>query len=167
MCGADAHSSARVALLFSGGVDCSLLAALVHRCLPAGEPIELVNVAFEQPRAKENVNGNKKGKQRAPERNPYDVPDRVSGRDAVEELRGACPGRDFRFVQVDVDVEESRAHRQEILDLMYPNKTEMDLSLGYPLYFASRGVGVVDFGYGPVPYTVGAKVYISGLGADE
>jgi len=42
-------------------------------------------------------------------------------------------------------------------------------SLAFPLYFASRGVGTVQSitGGAKSPYTVKAKVYLSGLGADE
>jgi asparagine synthetase B (glutamine-hydrolysing) len=39
-----------VGLLFSGGLDCMVLAALVHRVLPAGVAITLYNVAFANPR---------------------------------------------------------------------------------------------------------------------
>lgn len=46
---------------------------------------------------------------------------------------------------------------------MYPSATEMDLSLAYPLFFASQGRGHL----GGEAYTVAAKVYLSGLGADE
>jgi hypothetical protein len=53
----------------------------------------------------------------------YDVPDRLSGLAAAAELRTACPGRDFRFVAVDIDVPTARAHRQAVVDLMYPNMT--------------------------------------------
>lgn len=35
------------------------------------------------------------------------MPDRVSGREAVAELRAACPGREFRFVEIDVDIDVS------------------------------------------------------------
>jgi hypothetical protein len=41
-----ASFDARVAVLFSGGVDCALLAAMVDLHLPPGEPIDLINVAF-------------------------------------------------------------------------------------------------------------------------
>ncbi|KAJ1924439.1 hypothetical protein IWQ60_005203 [Tieghemiomyces parasiticus] len=41
---------ARLAILFSGGVDCLCLAALTHQILPLNEPIDLINVAFENPR---------------------------------------------------------------------------------------------------------------------
>lgn len=107
-------SIARVAILFSGGIDCTVLAYIVHRCLPPTEPIELINIAFEQPKTK--------GKATA-----YDVPDRLSGRDATTELRTACPGREFRFVEVDITLDESKARRQQVVDLMYPSNSEMDL----------------------------------------
>ncbi|CAK9785568.1 hypothetical protein CC85DRAFT_284464 [Cutaneotrichosporon oleaginosum] len=153
---APAPGAARAAVLFSGGVDCSLLVCLIHSVLPAGEPIELVNVAFAQP---PKSSGKLTPK---PSGGGYDVPDRLSGREAAAELRAAFD-RDFRFVEVDVDVETSRAARQDVIDAMYPSATEMDLSLAYPLYFASLGRGRVD----GTDYTVGAKVYFSGLGADE
>ncbi|BEI81784.1 hypothetical protein CcaverHIS002_0209440 [Cutaneotrichosporon cavernicola] len=144
---------ARVAVLFSGGVDCSLLVCLIHAVLPPGEPIDLVNVAFAQPKPRGKGNQPSVG---------YDVPDRLSGREAVAELRTAFQ-REFRFVEVDVDAETSRSLRQLVVDAMYPSDTEMDLSLAYPLYFASLGRGRVD----GEEYTVTAKVYFSGLGADE
>ncbi|KAL1413258.1 hypothetical protein Q8F55_001013 [Vanrija albida] len=138
--------------------------APVPGCIPVGEPIELVNVAFEEPR-KENQ---RSGRQQPPSVATYNVPDRVSGRDAVLELQSACPGRDFQFVEVNVTVEESRNFRQSIVDVMYPSNTEMDISLAYPLYFASRGQGIIKHPDGTeTPHVVTAKVYISGLGADE
>src|SRR5277367_7045425 len=44
------ETTPRVAVLFSGGLDCSVLAYLIHTLLPATEPIDLINVAFENPR---------------------------------------------------------------------------------------------------------------------
>ncbi|CAC5407546.1 Asparagine synthetase domain-containing protein 1 [Mytilus coruscus] len=40
--------NARVAVLFSGGIDSAVITALVDRCLPEDEPVDLMNVAFEQ-----------------------------------------------------------------------------------------------------------------------
>ena len=37
---------AKIAILFSGGIDSSALAVLVDRNLPTSEPIDLLNVAF-------------------------------------------------------------------------------------------------------------------------
>lgn len=55
------------------------------------------------------------------------MPDRLSGLDATDELRHCCPDREWRFVEVNVPYEECMAHRQRVVDLMYPNETEMDL----------------------------------------
>lgn len=74
---------------------------LIHTVLPPGEPIELVNVAFAQP---SKLQPRKKGGPTPPTGAAYDVPDRLSGREAVAELRAAFP-REFRFVEVDVDVQ--------------------------------------------------------------
>ncbi|OLL24669.1 Asparagine synthetase domain-containing protein [Neolecta irregularis DAH-3] len=40
----------RVAVLYSGGLDCGVIARLLHDVLPVDEPIDLLNVAFENPR---------------------------------------------------------------------------------------------------------------------
>ncbi|PWY98259.1 hypothetical protein BCV70DRAFT_202039 [Testicularia cyperi] len=42
---------ARIAVLFSGGLDCTTLALLADRYVPEGQPIDLLNVAFENVRA--------------------------------------------------------------------------------------------------------------------
>lgn len=94
----------------------------MFRWLPEKEPIDLLNVAFQQPHQKECS---------------YDVPDRLSGRDAWQELSECCPTRSYRFVEINVPLDvrppsahwlganfqESRAHRQNVLDLIYPSDT--------------------------------------------
>ncbi len=64
---------------------------------------------------------------------------------------------------------ETLSHRAEVVSLMYPHNTEMDLSIGCALYFAARGKGVRRTGdaSSPIPYTTPARVLLSGLGADE
>ncbi|KAI9616309.1 hypothetical protein KEM48_005223 [Puccinia striiformis f. sp. tritici PST-130] len=39
----------KMAILFSGGLDCTTLALLAHSHIPLTESIDLVNVAFEMP----------------------------------------------------------------------------------------------------------------------
>lgn len=47
---AESKPDVRVAVLFSGGVDCATIARIAHQLLPQHEPIDLLNVAFENPR---------------------------------------------------------------------------------------------------------------------
>ena len=109
------------------------------------EPIDLLNVAFQQIEKDGSA--------------AYHVPDRISGEEAVTELREACPCREWRFVEISISFavslraraihchlssylldhsQECQAHRERVLDLMYPASTEMDLvgRIGYRL---SRG----------------------------
>jgi hypothetical protein len=90
--------------------------AMFSRHLPIDEPIDLLNVAFENPRKMQNeVEGNiaslpkkqKKAKMRqmantvsvtTQSSNSYRVPDRVTGLEETEELRRLCPGRVWNFV---------------------------------------------------------------------
>jgi asparagine synthetase B (glutamine-hydrolysing) len=59
--------SAKVAILFSGGLDCTVLARLAHDILPSSQTIDLLNVAFENPRvvkaSRTNQGNNAKSKQ--------------------------------------------------------------------------------------------------------
>lgn len=93
----DVSSGARVALLFSGGLDCTVLAQLVHELLGAEQSIDLLNVAFENPRVVAQLEKEAGGKSVS----SYEAcPDRISGRKSLAELERVCPGRAFRFVAV-------------------------------------------------------------------
>ncbi|KAJ4415904.1 hypothetical protein N0V85_002506 [Neurospora sp. IMI 360204] len=162
--GADrvAHDT-RVAVLFSGGLDCTVLARLAHEVMDPEQGMDLLNVGFENPRvvaqlrkdhAKNNGNGN--GEVDVDSIDFYEAcPDRITGRKSFAELQRVCPGRAFRFVAV--------------IPLIYPHNTEMDLSIGYALYFAARGQGSCTHLDGRLEeqYTSPARVLLSGLGADE
>ncbi|KAH6883035.1 asparagine synthase-domain-containing protein [Alternaria rosae] len=151
----------RVAVLFSGGLDCTILARMCHDLLPLSEPVDLLNVAFENPRIHSNLE---------PNASPYELcPDRVTGRSSLAELVEICSGREWRFVEVNVPYTETQAHRGTVMALMHPHNTEMDLSISYALYFASRGVGFSHAaGEANVElYSTTAHVLLSGLGADE
>lgn len=88
------NSDARLAVLFSGGLDCTMLARITSDVLPAAQPIDLINVAFENPRiASQN-------KSYAVEQLYELCPDRITGRKSFAELVKMCPGRRWRFVTV-------------------------------------------------------------------
>ena len=36
----------KISVLFSGGLDCAVIAALAHLCIPPGDELDLINVAF-------------------------------------------------------------------------------------------------------------------------
>lgn len=64
---------------------------------------------------------------------------------------------------------ETCEHRDEIIALMHPHDTEMDLSIANALYFAARGRGLAITAENTEPskYATTARVLLSGLGADE
>lgn len=161
-----AHTShaAPVALLFSGGLDCTVLASLVAEHLPPECAIDLINVAFENPRSIEAAWAS--GAQAEPGTFPHDkyaVPDRLAARRSTDDLRRLFPSRTWNMVEVNVPYSEYEAHAQTVQALMHPSATVMDLSIACALYFAARGEGCVD-GH---PYRSPARVLLSGLGADE
>ncbi|KAK4509321.1 uncharacterized protein ATC70_007672 [Mucor velutinosus] len=182
----DTKGQARVAILFSGGLDCICLAALANEYLPMSESIDLLNVAFENPRAeKAKTQPPKKSKNRKPKksqlegepeekqlveqekRSIYDTPDRLTGKAGVEELRHIAPERTWNFVEINVPYPEAMEYRQRIIDRMFPLDTVMDLSIAMAFWFASRGKGIVRVDGRTVDYESHARVLISGLGADE
>ena len=86
----------KVAVLFSGGVDSAVLAAMVDLCLPADESIDLLNIAFEKQK-KTNENNTLKEE--------FLVPDRISGLESLKELN---PARKWNFVEINVKLDELR-----------------------------------------------------------
>lgn len=90
----------KVAILFSGGLDCTVLARLCHEILPNDQSIDLLNVAFENPRVAANAAKSKDPKALE----SFDIyeacPDRLTGRKSFTELSAVCPGRAWRFVAV-------------------------------------------------------------------
>ncbi|QKX55874.1 uncharacterized protein TRUGW13939_02973 [Talaromyces rugulosus] len=162
-------NAAKIAVLFSGGLDCTVLARLAHDTLPINEPIDLLNVSFENPRVAAALKA-KSQKENTKMGSIYEnCPDRITGRAGHAELQRVCPGRVWRFVAVDVPFTEFTLHREEVVQLMRPHNTEMDLSIACALYFASRGQGTIDSSTEEEKeaYTTTARVLLSGLGADE
>jgi hypothetical protein len=96
---------------------------MIHDILPSDQDIDLINVAFENPRVvqaaaasrKQNASHKKMGEaelyingQNAPlddsssrHLSPYEnCPDRETGRKAFRELQDLCPARKWRFIAV-------------------------------------------------------------------
>ncbi|KAI9713826.1 MAG: hypothetical protein M1820_000556 [Bogoriella megaspora] len=148
----------KLAVLFSGGVDCTVLARMSHNLLPPEDVIDLLNVSFENPRVHAQV------------ASPYEAcPDRITARKALVELKSTCQNRRWRLVEINVPYSEAKEHRSTVVQLIKPHSTEMDLSIALALYFAARGVGVTEASVtGKLePYRTPARVLLSGLGADE
>jgi len=118
--GLDKDRNVRVAILFSGGLDCTVLARMAHDLLPIEQQIDLINVAFENPRVVEASKKVPKSKKqvRTDNRESFQVdtqettenqsnvsfyeacPDRETGRKAFQELQDVCSGRVWLFVAV-------------------------------------------------------------------
>ncbi|KGL82785.1 Asparagine synthetase domain-containing protein 1, partial [Tinamus guttatus] len=176
---------AHVAVLFSGGIDSMLIAALADRHVPMEEPIDLLNVAFTTKEQNKQKCASKKYSDQevhldllshqescevfdAKTTNEFDVPDRITGRAGLKELKVLNSLRTWNFVEINVTVEElKRMRQQRISHLIYPLDTVLDDSIGCAVWFASRGEGFVSNCGELKPYRSSAKVVLTGIGADE
>lgn len=163
VCGTNcSHSS--VGVLFSGGIDSLIIAALTTRFVPQAMSIDLINVAFHCSNQKKS----KKcaGKERT-DRN-YDVPDRITGKQGVEALKHLYPARRWNFIEVNVGQDELEKMRsQHICHILKPSCTVLDDSIGCACWFAARGKGYLSIDGRYEEYTSPARVLLLGMGADE
>lgn len=175
---------ANVAILFSGGIDSMVIAALADHHVPLDEPIDLLNVAFRTKEKTVLTGFNKKRKKQkshceipseesskndddSPDKQ-FCVPDRVTGRVGLKELQAANPARIWNFVEINVSLEElQELRRTQICHLVQPLDTVLDDSIGCAVWFASRGVGWLVTQDGVRSYQSAAKVVLTGMGADE
>ncbi|XP_052206075.1 uncharacterized protein LOC127810572 isoform X2 [Diospyros lotus] len=150
---------APVAVLFSGGLDSMILAALLDECLDPKYEIDLLNVSFDNESA----------------------PDRISARAGVKELKRISPLRRWKLVEIDADLSNLTSETKHVMSLINPAKTYMDLNIGLALWLAATGDGCVyDEGiysnnadnynnqdYRRVKYKSEARILLVGSGADE
>lgn len=73
-----------IGILFSGGIDCTILALLANEFIEEHRSIDLINVSFEKVRNCALLEGTKIN---------YDTPDRLSGKQTLLELQSLCPQR--------------------------------------------------------------------------
>ncbi|AMD21511.1 HER233Cp [Eremothecium sinecaudum] len=143
-----------VAVLFSGGLDCTTIAAII--CEQSRDHsnyvVELLNVAFENPRT---------GMQ------PCEAPDRLLAVKSAKTLQELYPEVNIKLVKIDVPYDDYLQYRDTVIDMIFPKDTEMDLSIAIAFYFASRGQGYLEDRGERFPYQRNALVLFSGLGADE
>jgi len=152
-------------ILFSGGLDCTVIAGLAASISKSETTIDLLNVGFENPRT-----GLK----------PEDAPDRKLAIESWINLSKTYPLINFNLIEINIPYEEYLKTRPKVIELMYPKNTEMDLSIAIAFYFASRGKGTRltvhgipddDISYENARrnsnYQSKANVLLSGLGADE
>ncbi|CAK9224092.1 unnamed protein product [Sphagnum troendelagicum] len=141
-----------VAVLFSGGLDSMILAALADEYIDPNYGIDLLNVSFEGASA----------------------PDRISAISGLIELQQLSPSRKWRLVEVDADLTAMERHRSHLLSLICPSSTYMDLNIGTALWLAAKGEGwAQETPEGPnlehkkVAFKSSARVLLVGAGADE
>ncbi|KAF3431594.1 hypothetical protein FNV43_RR26325 [Rhamnella rubrinervis] len=144
---------APVAILFSGGLDSMILAALLHECLDISYEIDLLNVSFDEQSA----------------------PDRISAKVGVEELRRISPSRKWKLVEIDSDLSKLTLETNHVMSLINPANTYMDLNIGIALWLAAGGNGWLYEGhsnfnnedYRHIKYRSKARILLVGSGADE
>uniref|UniRef100_A0A5S6QE43 Asparagine synthetase domain-containing protein n=1 Tax=Trichuris muris TaxID=70415 RepID=A0A5S6QE43_TRIMR len=151
-------TGATVSVLFSGGVDSLLIAALLGTLVPAGTAIDLLNVAFvgDEPRCSSGT-----------------VPDRQTGIKGYTALKLRCPRVSWNLLLVDVTRKELHdpAVQSHVRRLIRPACTVRDESIGCAIWFASKGVGTryEDVGLTECrrPVQSSARLLFLGSGADE
>ncbi|XP_044585168.1 asparagine synthetase domain-containing protein 1, partial [Cotesia glomerata] len=150
----------KIGILFSGGLDSTILAAIANEFVPDNESIDLINVAFEK---RLNSNGEKIKSNCGV--SIFDVPDRLTGRQAFKELQKLYPNRNWNFIETNVSRKELEDCCENIIShLIYPLKTILDESLGCAVWFASRGSGLLS---NEEFYESPCRVLLLGMGADE
>lgn len=164
----------KIGVLFSGGLDCTVVAALLCEQMKQSEAkIDLITVGFQNPRT---------GLQ------PRESPDRKLSKKSWFHLAKKYNSDIFevRLLEIDVSYREWLLHRKRVQKLMFPCNTEMDLSIAIAFYFASRasdGTQVTlatkasswpEFEANEEKFSItkpnsscSAEVLFSGLGADE
>jgi asparagine synthetase B (glutamine-hydrolysing) len=128
------NNQATVAVLFSGGVDSVVLAALSHEHVPIDQPIDLINVAFASSTSSQHQH----------QEDPYSSsPDRQAALLSYEEMIHKFPTRKWRFIAVNVDYAEVLREEAGICQLLHPLSSTMDFNIGTAFWFATRGYGEV------------------------
>ncbi|KAG8049059.1 hypothetical protein GUJ93_ZPchr0009g176 [Zizania palustris] len=142
---------APIAILFSGGLDSMILAALLDQFLDSKWTIDLLNVSFDEQLA----------------------PDRISALSGLKELQRISPIRRWRLVEIDTALTHLKEESEHVMSLIHPSNTYMDLNIGIALWLAASGDGWVDGSIcnmkegSRYKYKSTSRVLLVGSGADE
>nr|GEY25034.1 asparagine synthase family protein [Tanacetum cinerariifolium] len=147
------QGSSPVAVLFSGGLDSMILAALLHECLDPKFEIDLLNVSFDGQLA----------------------PDRISAIAGVNELRKMASLRRWNLVEIDAELSKLALETKHVTSLISPSSTYMDLNIGIALWLAAGGDGWMsedvrgnnNSEHKRVKYKSDSRILLVGSGADE
>ncbi|EGC34264.1 hypothetical protein DICPUDRAFT_55929 [Dictyostelium purpureum] len=119
----------RLGILFSGGLDSMVLAAMSDKHIPLEEPIHLINVAFGE----DNSSADEFDR----------VPDRKAAIQGLKELQIVSPTRQWKLIKVNVTTQEMEWAKKHVYQLSYPAITIMDMTICLALWFAGRGEGII------------------------
>jgi asparagine synthetase B (glutamine-hydrolysing) len=133
-------TSSGISILFSGGVDSVVLAAMALRILDESTPLYLVNVEFLEDHDEAHSTDNP-------------AADTVSARASYEDLSRRYPNHAVRYITEQVTWRDIQAQQPRIRTLVYPKSSVMDLNIGAALWFAAKASPT--------------RVVLTGLGADE
>ncbi|KAK6133906.1 hypothetical protein DH2020_032367 [Rehmannia glutinosa] len=103
---------APIGVLFSGGLDSMIIAALLHQCIDS----------------ECNFDGES-------------APDRISARAGLKELQKIAPSRRWNLIEIDADLLKLTSEMKHVMTLINPAKTYMDLNIGIALWLAAGGDG--------------------------
>ena len=144
------HSN--IAILFSGGVDCSLLAYFILKNLEkTKDTLDLINICFLDGKSS----------------------DRKNSIASYKKLKILFPNRKLNLVCINKDLKNVKKYEKEILLLMNPLDSLLDFNISLIFKITTQGKGFLydekeqESDFIKIDYESPAKVYFSGLGADE
>lgn len=149
----------RYAVLFSGGIDSLVIAAVLAECLPLNETVQLVNVAFGSDQIAVDS-----------------CPDRMTAVAGLRELQALFPGRNFDLCCVEIGPQLADDTLERcVRHLVFPCDQPMDASIGTAIWLAARGKGRSytntiehdESSHDNFHFASIARILFSGLGADE